>query len=241
MSDATSHEVPVTVNGQRVGGMSRREAIQWVMSAVAASSLPALAQEVGRTPTPQEEAARQPKPTTDKGYGTDPDMMAEHRPGAFWPLSFTPAQKKTAGALADTIIPADKLGPAASQVGSVEMIDEWISAPYPDQLKDRPIVLEGLAWLEAESTRRFKKSFADLLTEQKHRICDDIAFIETATPQFKKAAEFFARFRWITAAAYYATPAGWDAIGYVGNVALASFDGPPPEVLEKLGVTQTVA
>jgi len=26
----------------------------------------------------------------------------------------------------------------------------------------------------------------------------------------------------------------------VGNVALPSFDGPPPEVLQKLGVTQTV-
>jgi hypothetical protein len=229
------------VNGARIGRPSRREAIQWVMSAVAASSLPTLAQEVGRTPTPQEEAARQPKPATDKGYGTDPDMMAEHKPGAFWPLTFTPAQKKTATALADTIIPADKLGPAASQVGSVEMIDEWISAPYPDQLKDRPIVLEGLAWLDAESAKRFDKPFPELSTQQKHQICDDIAYAETAKPEFKMPAEFFARFRWITAAAYYATPAGWDAIGYVGNVALASFDGPPPEVLQKLGVTQTVA
>jgi hypothetical protein len=42
------------------------------------------------------------------------------------------------------------------------------------------------------------------------------------------------------AGAYYATPAGWKAIGYVGNTPLTSFDGPPAEVLEKLGVTQTV-
>ena len=41
-------------------------------------------------------------------------------------------------------------------------------------------------------------------------------------------------------AAAYATPAGWEAIGYVGNVALPKFDGPPAEVLAKLGVTQTV-
>ena len=240
MSD-TNPPVPVTVNGRHISRVSRREAIQWVMGAVAASSLPTLAQEVGRTPTPQENAARVPARNTTKGYGTDPDLMAEHKPGAFWPLTFTAAQKKTATALADTIIPADHLGPAASQVGSVEMMDEWISAPYPDQLKDRPIVLEGLAWLEAESTKRFNQPFPALTTDQKHQICDDIAYPPAAKPEFKKPAEFFARFRWITAAAYYATPQGWEAIGYVGDVALPSLEGPPPEVLQKLGVAQTVA
>ena len=235
--------VAVTVHGRRVGGPSRREAMQWVLGAVAASALPgsALAQEVGRTVTPQENAARQPPPDTNKGYGTDPDLMPEHKPGAFWPLTFTPAQTRTARALADTIIPKDRLGPAASEVGVVEMVDEWVSAPYPDQLKDRPIVLDGLAWIEAESAKRFGKPFAELAGPQRGAICDDVCFAATAKPQFRQAAEFFARFRWICAAAYYATPAGWEAVGYVGNVALPSFDGPPPEVLRKLGVTQTVA
>ena len=40
--------------------------------------------------------------------------------------------------------------------------------------------------------------------------------------------------------AYYGTPAGWKAIGYVGNTPLASFDGPPQEVLDRVGVQQTV-
>ena len=48
------------------------------------------------------------------------------------------------------------------------------------------------------------------------------------------------KFRALAASAYYGTEAGWKAIGYVGNVPLASFDGPPKEVLEKLGVEQTV-
>jgi hypothetical protein len=167
--------------------------------------------------------------------------MTEHKPGDFWPLTLTPQQKKTAAALADTIIPRDGLGPAATEVGVVEMLDEWISAPYPDQQKDNPIILQGLAWIEVESQKRFSKSFPALTEFQKHSICDDIAYLPTAKPQFKEPAEFFTRFRSICASAYYATPKGWDAIGYVGNVALHTFEGPPEEVLKKLGVIQTVA
>ena len=58
--------------------------------------------------------------------------------------------------------------------------------------------------------------------------------------EFKKAAAFFSKFRSLAASAYYGTEAGWKALGYVGNVSLVTFDGPPPEVLAMLGVEQTV-
>ena len=35
---------------------------------------------------------------------------------------------------------------------------------------------------------------------------------------------------------YYTTNEGAQEVGYVGNVALAKFDGPPPEVLKFLRV-----
>jgi hypothetical protein len=233
--------VDLTIAGQHPAHISRRQAMQWVLGAVAASALPveALAQEVGRTVTPQENAARQ-KERNGKGYGTDPELVKNYKPGEFWPLTFNADQKKTAAALADTIIPKDALGPAASEVGVPAMIDEWISAPYPDQQAHRPIVLEGLAWLEGESKKRFNKTYGELDEGQQHEICDDIHHAPAAKAEFKKAAGFFNLFRSLAAGAYYATPAGWKAIGYVGNVALPQFDGPPPEVLEKLGVTQTV-
>jgi hypothetical protein len=235
----------VTIHGKP----SRRQAIQWVMGALAASTLPttgafegsqALGQPVGRTVTPQENAAKVPD-ANGKGYGADPDLLTPHKPGDFWPLTFNADQKTTATALADTIIPKDVLGPAASEVGVVEMVDEWISAPYPPQQADRKPVLSGLAWIDAEAGRRFGKTFAAVSDEQRRAICDDICHHATAKPSFKAAADFFSRFRSICASAYYATPAGFEAIGYVGNVALPKFDGPPPDVLEKLGVTQTVA
>ena len=40
----------------------------------------------------------------------------------------------------------------------------------------------------------------------------------------------------LTAGGFYTTPEGWKDIGYVGNVALAEFPGPPPEVLKHLGL-----
>jgi hypothetical protein len=212
------------------GRVSRRVAIQWVMAAVAVSSLPSsgIAKPAARAKT------------FGKGYGGDPDLMRVYKPGFLWPLTFTPAQQAVATALADVILPADEFGPAASTLAVPAMVDEWISAPYPQQQGDKPVILDGVIWMEAESNKRFGKGFVNLNEAQKHAICDDICFSGSAKPEFRKAAEFFNRFRSLCASAYYATPEGWKAIGYVGNVPLPSFDGPPPEVLEKLGITQTV-
>ncbi len=181
-----------------------------------------------------------PPNTTQNGYGGDPILVKEYHPGDLWPLTFNPEQKAIATALADLIIPKDELGPPASEVGVVAMIDEWISAPYPQQQGDRPVILEGLAWIDAEAKTRFQKAFAELTSAEQRSICDEISSTGTVKPALSHAAVFFDRFRNLTASAYYATPEGWKAIGYVGNVALEQFEGPPPEVLEKLGVTQTV-
>lgn len=226
----------------QIGPISRREAVQWVLAAMAATALPTNAHAEPRPAKIGPGAIKegQPAQLLPAGYGTDPKLVKSYKPGELWPLTFSASQKKTATALADVIIPRDHLGPAASEAGVIAMVDEWISAPYPQQQSDRPLILEGLAWMDAESTRRFGKDFATLSTDEQHAICDDICFTARAQPQFKDAAKFFRTFRSLSAAAYYATPAGWSAIGYVGNVALTQFDGPPPEVLDRLGVTQTV-
>ena len=221
--------------------ISRRDAMQWVLGAVAVSFAP---EHLFGQPAPPQDmrqhvAAKQPNPT-GQGYGLDPNLLQVYKPGQVWPLTFDAAQKNTATALADVILPKDQYGPAASELGVVPMIDEWISAPYPQQQSDRPVILEGLAWIEQESKKRFQKPFAQLSPEQHHALCDDICYSRSAKKEFSKPAHFFSRFRSLAAAAYYATPPGWQAIGYVGNVALPQFDGPPPEVLKILGVEQTV-
>ena len=83
-----------------------------------------------------------------------------------------------------------------------------------------------------------RRSFpgVNLVLKQKTAICDDICYAAKAKPEFRSAAHFFARFRDLTAGGFYSTPEGMKDIGYVGNVPLATFDGPTPEALKHLGL-----
>jgi hypothetical protein len=203
--------------------MDRREAIKWMLAASATVSMLNF-RSFGA-------------PGAAAGYGTDPDLMKFYRPGDIWPLTLTAEQRRTVSALCDVIIPADEKSPSASSVGVPDLIDEWISAPYPEQQSDKTQLLEGLAWLDSESKKRFQKSFVNLTDDQKRQICDDICYLPNAKPELKTAASFFAKFRNLTAGGFYTTPTGWKDVEYLGNVALTKFDGPPPEVLAHLGLT----
>ncbi len=224
--------------------MNRRDAIKWMFGASAALAVarklpgatpPATS---NTAPVPVAQPAAQAKPATAHavGYGTDPDVIKLYQPGDFWPLTFTPAQHKTVSILCATIIPADETSPSAAEVGVPDFIDEWISAPYPEQQKDRDLLLAGIQWLDTESTQRFGKIFAELDESQIHAICDDICYAPNARLGYGQAAEFFKRFRDLTAGGFYTSAAGMKDIRYVGNVPLPSFDGPPIEALKQVGL-----
>ena len=203
--------------------MDRRDAIKWMLAAAASVAV-------------LERGSLGADAPVAKGYGTDPDLLKDYKPGDVWPLTFNDQQRRTAAALCDVIIPADAKSPSASSLHVHEFIDEWISAPYPDQIADRKTVVDGLAWLDTESRKRFGNDFADLVLRQKNAICDDICYTAKAKPEFRAGAQFFRKFRDLTAGGFYTTPEGMKDIGYVGNVALTTFEGPPPEVLKKLGL-----
>jgi len=209
--------------------MDRRTTIKWMFAAAAV--VPSL-RTLGAMPEPlaRDVAA------TQAGYGTDPRLVSEWKPGGPWPLTLTASGRRTTQALCDLIIPADEHSPAASAVGVVDFIDEWISAPYPNQRGDRDTVLPGLSWIDGEANKRFGKGFADITDAQKSAIADDICAPAKATPEFAQAAKFFAKFRDLTAGGFYTTPVGMKDIGYRGNVPLEKFDGPPLEALKKAGL-----
>jgi Gluconate 2-dehydrogenase subunit 3 len=212
--------------------MDRRTTMKWMLAAAAAA--PAV---YGAAYALEADPAAADTPS-GQGYGTDPNLLEVYKPGELWPLTFSAQQRRTTGALCDLIIPADATSPSASAVGVVDFLDEWISAPYKTQRNDRTTLLEGLAWLDRESAARYKgrKSFVALSDKQRTAICDDICFVPKARPDFVAAAKFFARFRDLTAGGFYTTPRGREDVRYVGNVPLLRFDGPPPEVLKKVGL-----
>ena len=205
--------------------IDRRTAIKWMLAASATLAI-----------DPQFTRADAAATPSGRGYGSDPDILRHYKPGELWPLTLTDAQRRTAAALCDVIIPADEFSPAASAVGVVDFIDEWISAPYPKQRADREVVLPGLAWIDEEAHKRFGRGFAELAATQHAAICDDICHEPRAKDEYKAAARFFDRVRDLTAEGFYTTDAGMKDLGYVGNVPMAKFDGPPPEVLKHLGL-----
>lgn len=207
--------------------LDRRTTLKWMLAASAAMQTMQL--RAG-------ESAARDVAANQAGYGTDPDLMKEWKSGEPWPLTLTESGRRTTQALCDLIIPADGHSPAASAVGVVDFIDEWISAPYPNQRGDRDIVLSGLAWIDDEANKRFGKGFASLSDAQQSAIADDICSSAKARPEFASAAKFFAKFRDLTAGGFYTTPVGMKDIGYTGNVALEKFDGPPIEALKKAGL-----
>ncbi len=207
--------------------LDRRTAIKWLLTASAAMAVADRQAFAG----PAQAAT-----PAGKGYGTDALLNKEYAPGAFWPLTMTDAQRHTAAALCAAIIPAENGVPSAADLHVHDFIDEWISSPYSDQKGDRATVLTGLGWLNAETQRRFGKDFADLDHAQTTAICDDLCHAPDAKPEHKEGAKFFAKFRDLTASGFFTTPEGMKDLGYVGNIPLPEFKGPPPEVLKKLGL-----
>lgn len=173
---------------------------------------------------------------TMQGYGPDPDLIKAYERGAFWPLTLNADQRQLAAALSDLIIPEDEHSPSASAVGVVDFIDEWISAPYPQQREDRETVLNGFVWLNGESKRRFEQPFAKLSEAEQRGICDRICNKHRVAADLQGPAQFFAIYRNLTAAGFYTTVAGRKDLQYIGNVALTHFDGPPVELLKRLGI-----
>ena len=166
------------------------------------------------------------------GTLTDPDMLA---PVVAWETVLTDDEMRLVAALADVIIPADDRSPAASAVGVPGYINEFVSAPaHKEQLT---WLRGGLAWLNRAARERFGATgFPALSVAQQHEICDEICFEPDAPAELKPQARFFDQFRDMVSTGFWTSEEGMRDLGYVGNVPLPSFDGPPPEVLERLGL-----
>lgn len=208
--------------------VSRRHALKWITgSAAGVAAVPAISAPHETEPAP---------PSYPHRYNLhDPDF-SKALTGP-WERLLTAEELKTVTVLADIILPKDANGPAASEVGVPDFINEWISAPYDNNREDRETVRGGLAWLNTESFRRHTARFDELTAGQQSAILDDICDAAKARPEHQTGARFFKTFRQLCLGGYYTHSSTWKHLGYVGNVTLGGpYPGVPAEIIKKLGL-----
>jgi hypothetical protein len=196
--------------------MSRREAVQLL------SVLP-IAAALGLSRVDHERAW---------GYVEDARSLAAEGV-AFAPKFFTPAEFRTVGILADMIIPRDERSGSATDAGVPEFMD-FVMIDRPNNQK---WIRPGLAWIDAQSTTRFGKPFADVSVAQREQILNDIAWPARAPATVADGVTFFNRFRDLTSSGFWSSRIGVKDLRYIGNTFNPNWNGCPPEALAKLGVT----
>jgi len=203
-----------------MSGMSRREALAVMASFPLLSALRPLHQGLGLDALEAASLAAE-------------DALAAGPP--YTPKFFTPHEWRTVRVLADLVIPRDERSGSATDAGAPEFMD-YILSEYPDQQLG---IRGGLAWLDAESERRFGTRFVESDALAQRRILDDVAWPSRTREELKPGSAFFSRFRDLIAAGFWSSPMGIADLQYLGNSGMAEFPGCPPEALRRLGVSYT--
>jgi len=151
----------------------------------------------------------------------------------FEPGFFTPAEWETVRVLADLVIPRDERSGSATDAKVPEFMDFMMQERKDEQLWMRG----GLAWLDAESERRFGRRFTTATDTERRAVLDDIAWPARAKPGLSQGVSFFTAFRDLTASGFWSSEIGIKDLEYRGNTVVPEWSGCPPEALAKLGVT----
>jgi gluconate 2-dehydrogenase gamma chain len=151
----------------------------------------------------------------------------------FKPKFFTAHEYQTVNVLVDLIIPADERSGSATAAG----VPEFMDFTMIDQPARQVAMRGGLAWLDAESQRRFDLPFVKAAAAQRTAILDDIATYDEVKPSLVHGRAFFRSFRDLTASGFWTTKMGMSDLGYIGNTVVAPWDGCPPAQLKHLGLT----
>jgi gluconate 2-dehydrogenase gamma chain len=145
---------------------------------------------------------------------------------------FTEREYATVMVLADMIIPRDARSGSATESGAHEFIDYIVSVQGERQTPMRG----GLVWLDSECRSRFDKAFLECAEAERRLVLDDIAYPARARPELSHGVRFFTTLRDLVATGFWSSRMGVDDLGYVGNQP-ALWEGPPREVLDKLGLS----
>ena len=139
-----------------------------------------------------------------------------------------------------TTVASRRALPSAADLGCHDFVDEWVSAPYPRQQRDRELILGGLRWLDEQAKLQFDAvDFVAMTTPQQCEILDSICTPATAVDA--QAAQFFSLLRSLICGAFFTTAAGMQDLQYIGNAPQSSWSLPPKEVLAHLGLERELS
>src|SRR4029077_17486364 len=84
----------------------------------------------------------------------------------------------------------------------------------------------GIAWLDFTMQRRNSTDFLSAKLEHQTALLDLIAYRKNESPDLGPGIKFFEWARRMVVDAYYTSPIGIKAVGYIGNTALSKFEVP---------------
>jgi gluconate 2-dehydrogenase gamma chain len=178
---------------------------------------------------------------------------SEKKKGAYVPKEFAAGEWALLRKLTELIIPADEVSGSALDAGAPEFID--LLAKQNEKLAD--IYHGGLAWMDAESRRRWNTTFVGASAAQHKELLDALVatdrrmaarkaeelVYERAAPQrehsnytqqsgsdLEGGARFFDWVRRMTVDAFYTSPIGIKDIGFIGNRAYTKYETPKDSI-----------
>lgn len=142
--------------------------------------------------------------------------------GVYKPKTLNEHEFKTVTRLADLIIPPEGGAVGGAGAGAPEFIDALCSGSG----EMAEIWLGGLGWLDSQCLKRYEATFVDAKPAQQTEILDVIAYRRNDGPGTGPGIRFFEWARRMVVDAYFTSPAGVKALGYMGNVGMQVFQVP---------------
>jgi gluconate 2-dehydrogenase gamma chain len=168
------------------------------------------------------------------GVGVLPPVLAQHVHSAvmeiksldggpnYQPKYLNRHEYATMRKLSDIIVPADEHSKGAIDAGAAEYID-FLSSRSPEFAE---IFTGGLGWLDSAMQKRYQTTFLDAKPDQQTAMLDLIAYRKNDSPELGQGIVFFRWARNVVVDAYYTSPVGIAALGYMGNTGMAHFSVP---------------
>ncbi|MDE3195423.1 MAG: gluconate 2-dehydrogenase subunit 3 family protein [Acidobacteriota bacterium] len=120
----------------------------------------------------------------------------------------------------------DLIVPGSEDAGAAEYID--FLASRNEEIAT--IFNGGIGWIDEYMEKHYGSDFLSAKPQQQTALLDQLAYRKNLTPENAAGQRFFTWLRNMVVDAYYTSPAGVAAIGYMGNGAMAQFSVPQEAV-----------